>query len=68
LLICDDVIDGGRTFIELANWFTDNHYTPVEINLYATHGIFSKGKEVLLKSGGGGCDNVWCTIDFTEYK
>jgi ribose-phosphate pyrophosphokinase len=76
LLICDDICDGGRTFIELAQWFIDNHYTPKETNLYVTHGIFSKGKGVLLKAKDaddlfdchGNIDNVWSTVNFLEYK
>lgn len=52
VLVCDDVIDGGRTFIEIANWFTDGKtdLRPKELSLYATHGIFSQGKHVLLKN------------------
>lgn len=77
LLICDDICDGGRTFIELANYFTDNGYTPVEVNLYVTHGIFSKGMGVLVRKredeqykgiGGGMLDNVWSTVNFWDYK
>jgi ribose-phosphate pyrophosphokinase len=83
LLICDDICDGGRTFIELANWFSDNHYTPQEINLYVTHGIFSKGTDVLLKDPDedtsdpswtgrgpktGKLNHVWSTVNFLEYK
>lgn len=52
VLVVDDICDGGRTFIELAkamdkdlenstvNWNVKKH-------LYVTHGLFSKGKEVL---------------------
>ncbi len=72
LLVVDDIIDGGRTFIELAKVL--KQYKPAQMNLYATHGIFSQGKGVLLKDSGkigdassGDYDNVWCTIDFTGY-
>ena len=42
--VVDDIIDGGRTFVELAKIID----TPVlSFNLYATHGIFSKGKHEL---------------------
>ena len=47
-LIVDDICDGGRTFIELAKAIKkavnggDN-----QIDLYVTHGIFSKGLDVL---------------------
>lgn len=44
LLIVDDICDGGRTFIELAKVLRT--YNPSRIDLYITHGIFSKGMEV----------------------
>jgi ribose-phosphate pyrophosphokinase len=44
LLIVDDICDGGRTFIELAKVLRT--YEPSRIDLYITHGIFSKGFEV----------------------
>ena len=44
LLIVDDICDGGRTFIELAKAL--KKYEPSRIDLYVTHGIFSKGFEV----------------------
>lgn len=79
LLIVDDIADGGRTFIELAKVLQP--FEPAEMNLYVTHGIFSQGKEVLLNKKSevifddcyivdhtGPFDNVWCTIDFTEYE
>jgi ribose-phosphate pyrophosphokinase len=43
-LIVDDIIDGGRTFIELAKKL--HQLTTGKIYLYATHGIFSAGGEV----------------------
>lgn len=89
LLLCDDICDGGRTFIELGKVL--QCYSPKEMCLYVTHGIFSQGKHVLLKptindscvallgtydvkneickiNNSGPFDNVWSTIDFTEYK
>jgi len=66
LLICDDICDGGRTFIELGNVL--QKFNPKSINLYVTHGIFSKGKDVLLKSGSGVFNNIWSTVDFADYK
>jgi ribose-phosphate pyrophosphokinase len=44
LLIVDDICDGGRTFIELAKVLRT--YEPAQIDLYVTHGIFSKGFHV----------------------
>lgn len=50
LLIVDDICDGGRTFINLVN--TLKRIQPdLEFNLFVTHGIFSKGKEVLFDAG-----------------
>ncbi len=44
--VLDDICDGGRTFVELAKAIA----VPVKsLNLYVTHGIFSKGKEELAK-------------------
>lgn len=46
VLIVDDICDGGGTFIGLAKALT-----PFELNLflYVSHGIFSKGTDELLK-------------------
>lgn len=43
-LIVDDICDGGRTFIELAKEL--RKLTDGDVNLYVTHGIFSKGTAV----------------------
>lgn len=45
LIVVDDICDGGRTFIELAKVITK--HTEARLELYVTHGIFSKGREVL---------------------
>ena len=45
VLIFDDICDGGRTFIELAKSLKAKGAK--KISLYITHGIFSKGKDVL---------------------
>jgi ribose-phosphate pyrophosphokinase len=62
LLIADDICDGGRTFIEAAK-LLQKELKPLSISLYVTHGIFSKGKEVLHEAG---ISNVWCHNDFTR--
>lgn len=49
VLIIDDLIDGGGTFINLSKELYNNGAK--EVNLYGTHGIFSKGLGVLLESG-----------------
>lgn len=61
LIVCDDICDGGRTFIELAK--VTRQYCD-KMSLYVTHGIFSQGLDALLPY----YDNVWCTVDFSEYK
>lgn len=49
LLVLDDICDGGRTFIEVAHAICGViHYDDIKsIELAVTHGIFSKGVEVL---------------------
>ena len=49
ILMVDDICDGGQTFIMLANEF--KRKGALEVNLFVTHGIFSKGTEVLKKAG-----------------
>lgn len=49
ILIVDDICDGGRTFIELTKILRP--LTTGKIILYVTHGIFSKGQEVLFEAG-----------------
>ena len=58
VLIADDICDGGRTFIELAKILKDKG--AVEISLFVTHGIFSKGLEVF----EGLIDAIYTTDSF----
>lgn len=44
VLVVDDICDGGATFLQLAKVLP----TDCTKHLYVTHGIFSKGKEVIL--------------------
>lgn len=44
LMIVDDICDGGRTFIELAKVLRERNAGKIE--LFVTHGIFSKGVDV----------------------
>lgn len=46
--IVDDLCDGGATFISVAKLLRE-HYNFHELNLYVTHGLFSKGKDELFK-------------------
>ncbi len=49
VLIVDDLCDGGRTFIEVAKALKEHN--PEQIDLAVSHGIFSKGKQVLHDAG-----------------
>jgi ribose-phosphate pyrophosphokinase len=59
-LIVDDICDGGRTFIELAKALRP--LTNGKVNLYITHGIFSRGTGVF----DGLIDNVFVVNSFLE--
>jgi ribose-phosphate pyrophosphokinase len=57
ILIIDDICDGGRTFINLVTAL--KKFEPnLEFSLFVTHGIFSKGKQVLHDSG---ISNIYTT-------
>lgn len=58
VLIVDDICDGGYTFIKLAEVLQQHGCK--NIDLFVTHGIFSKGKQVLFDSG---IKNVYCEYD-----
>ena len=47
VFVIDDICDGGRTFMELASDIRAGKDQPISLNLYVTHGIFSKGLEAL---------------------
>lgn len=58
LLVVDDICDGGRTFTELRDILP----TTATVDLYITHGIFSKGKKVLTDK----FNQVFCYNDMSE--
>lgn len=58
LLVLDDICDGGRTFIELAAILREQQ--PAKLELAVTHGIFSKGFEIV----GQHYDHVYTTDSF----
>ena len=60
-LIVDDIADGGRTFIALAQALKEKGAK--RVILYVTHGIFSFGKQVILD---GGVDEIYAYHDWTE--
>lgn len=52
ILVCDDICDGGGTFIELAQKIKAHpNYGDQPLWLYVTHGLFTRGKQVLLDAG-----------------
>lgn len=56
-LVLDDLCDGGRTFIELAKYFSK---TDCRLELAITHGIFSYGVEIVASE----FDHVYTTDSF----
>lgn len=55
ILIPDDICDGGGTFIQLAD-LIKSKLPSTTIDLYITHGIFSKGVEIFK----GKFENIYC--------
>ena len=58
-LIVDDICDGGGTFIPLASELGGRDH---KVELYITHGIFSKGTQILLDH----FDTIYTTDSFYE--
>lgn len=49
ILIVDDICDGGATFIEASNMLYE--VGAEEVHLYVSHGLFTKGQQVLFDAG-----------------
>lgn len=63
-LIIDDLCDGGATFISVAKLINDQYGVWVNrIDLFVTHGVFSKGREHLLNNG---INSVFTTNSLTK--
>jgi len=56
LLVVDDICDGGRTFTELSKTLS----MPKKLELFVTHGIFSKGVKELTEA----YDHIYTTNSF----
>ena len=54
VLVVDDICDGGRTFLGLAEVLKERS---IKADLYVTHGLFSQGTEALLQHYG----RLFCT-------
>ena len=64
VLIIDDIIDGGGTFCWMAQLLYENGAK--DVNLYGTHGIFSKGLKPLYESS---INRIFTRNgEITEYK
>ena len=69
VVIIDDICDGGRTFIELAQVLREKNIAKCidrnvgKIILYVTHGIFSKGLHPLYAAG---IDEIYTTDTFAS--
>jgi ribose-phosphate pyrophosphokinase len=49
VLVFDDLIDGGKSFTEVAKLLLP--LNPTKLILYISHGIFSKGKNIIFDAG-----------------
>lgn len=67
LLIVDDLVDGGMTYIKASEFLKQELFpqSSVEIGLYITHGIFSKGASVLFDSG---INKIYTTDSLEAYR
>lgn len=67
LLIVDDLVDGGMTYIKASEFLKQELFpqSSVEIGLYVTHGIFSKGASVLFDSG---INKIYTTDSLEAYR
>ena len=61
-LIVDDLLDGGRTFMSLAEKLKENGAE--KVTLYISHGIFSQGIDTILDY----VDHVYCTDSYQVIK
>jgi len=62
LVIVDDICDGGGTFLGVADAIRKAYPLQYNIHLWTTHGIYSKGVNILLER----FDTLGCTNSFTN--
>lgn len=56
ILIVDDICDGGMTFIKVVEALKE--YKPSSVDLAVSHGLFSRGKQILYDAG---ISNIYTT-------
>lgn len=59
LLLCDDLCDGGATFIS-ASKVLRSHFPEKKLNLYINHALFTKGIDVVAEH----FDRIYCTNSY----
>lgn len=64
VLLYDDLCDGGRTFIEASKLLREKGVTTIW--LAVTHGLFSKGIDVLFEDGPGKIDLIFTTNSYQK--
>lgn len=60
--VVDDICDGGATFLSIGSSLRLNQPRMTSLNLYVTHGLFSKGTEQL----GSLFDNIYTSHNFNS--
>lgn len=61
ILICDDLCDGGATFIAEAKYLK-NHFPNRKLYLCVIHGLFTNGADLLLEH----FDRIFCTNSYRD--
>jgi len=57
MLVVDDICDGGGTFTGLAEAISEHGHIELDLHLFTTHGIYSKGLDVLRRY----FSHIYCT-------
>jgi ribose-phosphate pyrophosphokinase len=62
LVITDDICDGGGTFLGVAEAIKSHYGDEFKLHLWTTHGIYSKGIDILLEK----FDTLGCSNSFSN--
>jgi len=68
VLIVDDICDGGGTFVGIAQEIKKQTEAPVDLFLYVTHGIFSRGLDPLSIFRAVYCTDSFLSPDVTRHR